>query len=130
MTRWLPTLLVALALLVPGMVRAQTPAAEPDKARLKELVREILRENPEMNLEALEAMEARERQATEQRAKAALAELKPQLEREAGDPVFGNPQGDVTLVEFFDYRCPYCKQVVEAVDAAVKADGRVRLVLK
>ncbi len=45
-------------------------------------------------------------------------------------PVLGNPKGDVTLVEFFDYQCPYCKKVHPTVESVVKADGNVRLVLK
>ena len=45
-------------------------------------------------------------------------------------PVLGNPKGDVTIVEFFDYQCPYCKKVHPTVEKVVKADGNVRLVLK
>lgn len=45
-------------------------------------------------------------------------------------PVLGNPKGDVTIVEFFDYQCPYCKKIHPTVEKIVKADGNVRLILK
>ncbi len=45
-------------------------------------------------------------------------------------PVLGNPKGDVTIVEFFDYQCPYCKKVHPTLKKIVKQDGNVRLVLK
>ena len=45
-------------------------------------------------------------------------------------PVAGNPHGDVTIVEFFDYRCPYCRAVAPDLAKAVAADGKVRLIYK
>lgn len=45
-------------------------------------------------------------------------------------PVLGNPKGDVTIVEYFDYQCPYCKKVHPVLEKVVKEDGNVRLVLK
>ncbi len=45
-------------------------------------------------------------------------------------PVLGNPEGDVTVVEYFDYQCPFCKKTHPVLEEAVRADGRVRLVMK
>ncbi|KAF0096495.1 MAG: twin-arginine translocation pathway signal sequence domain-containing protein [Rhodospirillaceae bacterium] len=45
-------------------------------------------------------------------------------------PMLGNPKGDVTIVEFFDYQCPYCKRVHPDVTRVVREDGKVRLVMK
>lgn len=50
--------------------------------------------------------------------------------RDADNPVLGNPQGDITIVEYFDYQCPYCKTVAPVLTQVVKDDGKVRLVLK
>ena len=47
-----------------------------------------------------------------------------------GSPVLGNPAGDVTIVEFFDYACPYCKAVEPRLEALLKSDRKVKLVLK
>jgi protein-disulfide isomerase len=45
-------------------------------------------------------------------------------------PVLGNPKGDVTVVEYFDYQCPYCKKSYETVREVVEQDGKVKLVMK
>ena len=45
-------------------------------------------------------------------------------------PVLGNPKGDVTIVEYFDYQCPYCKKAYPDVEKIVEADGNIRLVMK
>jgi protein-disulfide isomerase len=50
--------------------------------------------------------------------------------RDADNPVLGNPQGDITIVEYFDYQCPYCKKVAPDLAKVVKDDGKIRLVLK
>lgn len=53
-----------------------------------------------------------------------------QMANDPGAPSIGNPKADVTIVEFFDYTCPYCKAVEPRLEALLKADPRVRLVLK
>jgi protein-disulfide isomerase len=50
--------------------------------------------------------------------------------RDADIPVLGNPQGDITIVEYFDYQCPYCKKIAPVLDQVVNEDKKVRLVLK
>ena len=50
--------------------------------------------------------------------------------RDADIPVLGNPNGDITIVEYSDYQCPYCKKIAPIVDQVVKDDGKIRLVLK
>src|SRR3546814_6450784 len=61
---------------------------------------------------------------------AAIAALADQLTGDPRDPVSGNPQGDVTLVEFFDYRCPYCKRMTETLAQAIEEDPGLRVVMK
>jgi protein-disulfide isomerase len=50
--------------------------------------------------------------------------------RDADIPVAGNPKGDITIVEYFDYQCPYCRKLMPDLQAVVKADGKVRMIYK
>src|SRR5437868_4952605 len=124
--------LCALAATIPA-TRAQSvadTAATAERARIKEIVREILKENPELMLDAIQSLEAREREEAATKSARVLGEQRSRLERDAGDPVGGNAKGDVTLVAFLDYKCPYCKQVSDQLFKAVEGDGKVRLVFK
>lgn len=105
-------------------------AQEISDERIKALVAEALRENPELILEALQALDARQAEAQAAAAAAVLVDERNTLERDPNAPVLGNPDGDVTLVEFFDYNCPYCKRAMPEVDALLAEDGKIRLVLR
>lgn len=122
-----PTLLAASLL---AMLPIAGIAQEITDDRIKALVAETLRENPELVLEALQALEQRQAEAQAAAAAAVLTDQRALLERDPNAPVFGNPEGDVTLVEFFDYNCPYCKRAMPEVDALLAEDGNVRLVLR
>lgn len=117
---------------------ATSPAARADDASfsgaqeqaIEEIVRNYLLENPTLMLEVfdrLETIRAEEERATSQ---AAIAANQSLLTNDGYSHVFGNPDGDITIVEFFDYKCPYCKRAVADILAAVSEDGNVRLVLK
>ena len=112
------------------LMGSQVGAQELSEARVKELVAEALRENPELVLEALQALEQRQAEAEAKAALSALSAERSILEQDSNAPVLGNPDGDVTVVEFFDYNCPYCKQAAPEIDALLEADKSVRLVLR
>jgi protein-disulfide isomerase len=119
--------LVAVIFAFPAM--AQT--FSPDQAKaIEEMVRAYILKNPEIIREAVEALQAKEQQSADERRMATAAQLKEQLLNDPAAPVLGNPAGDVTLVEFFDYRCPYCKKAAPVVDQLLKEDGRIRRVMK
>jgi protein-disulfide isomerase len=121
-------LTLALALAAAGA--AQTPPLTPaQEEAVRALVRDTLLKNPELLLEAIDALEAKKRAAAGERARA-VAERRAELERDPADPVHGAVDGDVTLVEFSDYRCPYCRSMAAPLAALLAADGRVRLVVK
>jgi len=97
---------------------------------MEKVVREYLRKNPEIVVEAIRAFQAREEQEKKGRAQANLVSQRDALVNDPSSPVAGNPDGDVTVVEFFDYRCGYCKQVFPAVMALMKEDPNIRYVFK
>ena len=108
----------------------QSVSQEISDDRIKALVAETLRENPELVLEALQALEARQAEAQAATAASVLTEERGRLERDPNAPILGNPDGDVTIVEFFDYNCPYCKRAMSEVNALMAEDTNVRLVLR
>ena len=126
---------LSAAAIVAGALAAAVPAAaEPftaeQKTALEALVREYILRHPEVILESVAGMEARQKAEKDKAAEAALVEHRQALERSPGDPVLGNPDGDVTIVEFFDYQCGYCKTMTAPLMELVRGDGRIRLVLK
>ncbi len=103
---------------------------DKEKAEVRELVRETILKQPEIILEALQLLELKKQAATKQRVEDVLATQAKDIYFHPDDPVGGNPDGDVTLVEFFDYRCGYCKRVHDTVLKLVKEDGNIRYVYK
>lgn len=93
-------------------------------------VRDYLLANPEVIVESVQGLEARQREAEATEAQAALSARANEVYRDPDSPVGGNPQGDVTLVEFFDYNCPYCRQVAPVMRDAESGDPQLRIVYK
>lgn len=123
-------LLACLTLIgLAGPVAAQTFSA-PQKAEIGTIVREYLLKNPEVLQEAINELQRRTAEAEKTAQTAAIKETGETLLRSPHGAVVGNPQGDVTLVEFFDYNCGYCKQALADIQALVKADPKLRVVLK
>lgn len=106
----------------------------PFDARETEAIREIVRayllENPELIIEVIETLQSRRDEAGAERQRTALADHMEALHDPGPLPVLGNPEGDVTVVEFVDYRCSFCRAVTPTVMETVEADGNVRLIVK
>ncbi len=111
---------------------ASTPrAGEPlDRAAIEEIVREYLVSNPDVFLDVQQALETRERETREVAQRQAISDSSDDIFNAAYDGIVGNPDGDVTVVEFFDYNCGFCKRAMEDMDAMVAADPELRFVLK
>jgi Protein-disulfide isomerase len=109
---------------------ASVPMDDAQRKAIEGVVRDYLMKNPEIILEAVDALQQRQKVAEEERARKALTENKKALFENPVDVVIGNPQGDVTVVEFFDYQCGYCKAVQGDTQRLIKDDGKVRFVLK
>ena len=97
---------------------------------VKKLALEAILENPQIVMDAVAILREREEAAAAQGAAAALVEFRETLDNDPNAPVLGNPDGDVTLVEFFDYNCPYCRRAGKAVHALIEADPNLRVVYR
>lgn len=109
---------------------AQFPVDVGQRAAVEKIVRDYLLANPDVVVEAIRLYREQAEQARQAHAKAALAESRAQLMNDPDSPVGGNPKGDVTIVEFFDYRCGYCKRVLPTIQEIIKTDKNVRIVFK
>ena len=97
---------------------------------MQQIIRQYLLENPEVLVEALTEYQRRQEVAEQQRLQQAVVDSRAALRDDPDAPVLGNPEGDVVIVEFFDYRCPYCRRAAESVQELVAEDGGIRLVMK
>jgi protein-disulfide isomerase len=110
-----------------GAADTLTPA---QKEAVERVVHDYILAHPEVMVEAIRAAQAKAKEKKEESAKHAIIERRTELLSDASAPVAGNPEGDVTIVEFFDYRCPYCKQVEPHLAALLKEDPKLRIVYK
>jgi protein-disulfide isomerase len=93
-------------------------------------IERYIRTHPEVIMQALQAMETKRQAELQERQKSALATKQQELLHDPASPVSGNLRGEITLVEFYDYRCGYCKKAAQAVTDLQKDDPRVRVVYK
>lgn len=118
-----------------GLLLVLLPTASfSDEARteeeIKRLVLQTIREHPEIVMEAVAILERRQLEAQAAAQEQALDMYRDALERDPNAPVLGNLDGDVTMVEFFDYNCPYCKKAMTEVRSLLDSDQNVRLVYR
>jgi protein-disulfide isomerase len=99
-------------------------------ANLGKSIRAYLMANPEVLVDAMAELERKQDSQRDNVAQKAIQEKQAELLRDPGTPATGNLQGDVTIVEFSDYQCPYCKRAHTAVKSALAADGKVKLIYK
>lgn len=110
--------------------RASDAFSDQQKAGIQKIIHDYLVSNPEVIREAIEALKKREEAAELASREKAVTEQGEKIAHSANQAVVGNPDGDVTLVEFFDYNCGYCKQSLASVSKLIEADPKLRVVLK
>ncbi len=121
----------AMASLLSAAAVAQTATFSPQqRGDIEKIIREYLLTHPEVLQEAVAELEKRQATAEADKSKAAIAEHRQALINSPRQVTLGNPQGDVTLVEFFDYNCGYCKRALGDMLALLKDDPKLRVVLK
>ena len=119
----------------PPLARAESGAGThvftfDETDRIKELIVETLMERPEILIEMSELLQQRQAQEKKENARSAILSNRERLFEDDNAPVLGNPDGDATVVEFFDYNCPYCKKATGPLKELIGTDGGVRLVYR
>ena len=119
-----------IAGLTPSCAKAFGLSFGLNEEEVKDVVRKFIYDNPQVIIESFQRMQIMEEQNRLRQTRARLAEYRKDLEYDPETPIMGNPDGDVVIVEFFDYNCGYCKLMYKKVSEAVEKDGNMRWVLK
>jgi protein-disulfide isomerase len=120
-------ILFTMSLALPAMADKISAA---QKTEIEALVHKYLLEHPEILQEMSTKLDERNKQAEEEVRTKTMKTQAAQIFHGAGDPVVGNPKGDVTMVEFFDYNCSWCKKSISEIQTLIKKDKNVRIVMK
>ena len=122
----------AMLVLIPLMTLTTLTAHAEDmtEQEVERIVRDYLLEHPEVIVEAINVLQQREKAAKEAAASEKLSALNSELVNAERDPVGGNPDGQITLIEFFDYNCGYCKRANSTLQALIEANPDLRVVYK
>jgi len=118
-----------LAIAAPHATRA-AEFSDAQRGEIEKIVRDYLVSHPEVLQEAMAELEKRQAAAEAEKHKDAVKEHAATLFSSPRQVVLGNPQGNVTFVEFFDYNCGYCKRAMDDMMALLKADPNLKVVLK
>lgn len=111
----------------PSLATEFSPA---QKLEIEQILRDYLLEHPELLQDMAKVLEEKQRAAQAEQQKSALTQHAAAIFRSEGDFVAGNPEGDVTLVEFFDYNCGWCKRGFPEVVGLIEQDKKLRVVMK
>ncbi|MGO4854505.1 DsbA family protein [Phaeovulum sp. W22_SRMD_FR3] len=108
------------------------PAAMNDgeKDAFGQAVRDYLMTHPEVLVEAINELETRQASAAAQNDQSLVQDNSAEIFSDGHSWVGGNPEGDITVVEFMDYRCGYCRKAYQEVEDLVSSDGNIRFILK
>lgn len=111
--------------------QAQSSAfSAAQRAEIVQILRDALRQDPSILRDAITALQNDEARRKDDAVQGAITAMRPALTGNATDPQAGNPNGDVTIVEFYDVRCPYCRRMLPVMAELLKRDPNVRLVYK
>lgn len=121
---------ILIGISLPTFALDLTEMTEDDRAVFRDEVRAYMLENPEIIVEAMEVLKSREAEAVAQNDVQLVQNNATALFSTATDWVGGNTDGDITIVEFFDYQCSYCRKAHAEVAELVTSDGNIRVILK
>src|ERR1700747_29303 len=112
----------------PPIQAADVPTEK--RQEIEAIIHDYLIHNPDVMIEAIRGAEDKLNREADAKATTVLGDRRTEIFDDPATPVGGNPQGDVTIVEFFDYRCPYCKQVQPLLQALLDQDHKLRFIYK
>ena len=115
--------------LAPLVAHAQGFSAQ-QRADIISIIRQAMKEDPTILKDAIGALQQDEARTQQSAISGLITDLGDALLHNPADQVAGNPKGDVTLVEFYDVRCPYCRRMLPVFEQLLKADGNIRVVYK
>jgi protein-disulfide isomerase len=122
------TALAAVALL--ALAPAQAQISDAQRGEIERIIKDYLLRNPEVLQEAIAELDKKQAAAESEKHKAAVKANAKLLFSSTRQVTLGNLQGDVTMVEFFDYNCGYCKRALTDMMELMKADPKLKVVLK
>lgn len=120
----------APAAIAPAAAETHDTLTPEETRAFEKVIRDYILANPEIVLDALRILDARKRASEVDQARQQLAARREDILDDPDSPVGWNPDGDVTIVEFFDYRCPYCRAVAPRLAQLKKQDRGIRYVYK
>ena len=123
-------LLATFMMVLPAVAWAETSFTDAQKAEIGDIVREYLLSHPEILMDVSQELENRQKLAEADKREKALVANAKELFDSPDDLVAGNPDGDVTMVEFFDYNCGWCKKGLPEVLSLVEKDKNLKIVMK
>jgi protein-disulfide isomerase len=130
LTRLLTAGVLVTAAVSPVVMADNASVPGPDQTKaIEQIVHDYLVNNPEVLLEASQALQQKQQQTMQREAKSAILQNANDLLNETF-AVAGNPKGDVTLIEFFDYQCIHCKKMKPVVNDLIKKDANLRVIYK
>lgn len=130
MKRLIAPALTALCLASPALSMDLTELTDAERAQFRAEVRSYLMENPDVIMEAVAQLQQREAEAQAQADFSLVSDNSDAIFDDGYSYVGGNPDGDITIVEFMDYRCGYCKKAFTEVEKLVNGDGNIRFIVK
>ena len=130
-------MLPGMALAIAGLLAKPVLAAEANsvispeqRQAIEAIIGEYISKHPDVVVNALQTYQAEMQKEQQRQAEAALQEVEDELLNDPQTPTAGNAKGDVTIVEFFDYNCGYCKRALSDMEEILKEDKNIRFVLK
>ena len=114
----------------PKTAVAEAPLSGAQRKEIEGIIKEYLAKNPEILVEMQNALESKEYERQAQRIAAVIKDNAKEVFRPASSPIVGNSKGDVTVLEFFDYNCGYCKRALGDIARLIETDKQVKFILK